>query len=149
MHRRSTFANVLRRSSACSFSLGRVARLVYKPDDFRKAAFVSPEGKSAAPAKASRLEGAMIADATRIGRQRSEAASAAVACDDEVGPQIDDDLLRKERGAIFGAIKVQERRRAAALVATHVRRSPTRWEQMRSARCRSFSPANSGCCARG
>jgi hypothetical protein len=66
----------------------------------KKAAFASPEQQAAALADASRLEGAMVADAARLGWQQSDVISIAKAYDDEVGPQVDDYLLWKDPAAL-------------------------------------------------
>lgn len=66
----------------------------------KKAAFTSPEQQAAALADASRLEGAMVADAARLGWQQSDVISIAKAYDDEVGPQVDDYLLWTDPAAL-------------------------------------------------
>lgn len=66
----------------------------------KKDAFTSPDQQAAALADLSRLEGAMAADAARLGWQQSDVQSLALAYDEEVAPQIDDYLLWKDPAAL-------------------------------------------------
>lgn len=63
-------------------------------------AFTSPEQQAAALAELSRLEGALAADAARLGWQRSDVEALALTYDEEVRPQIDDYLLWKDPAAL-------------------------------------------------
>ena len=66
----------------------------------KKAAFTSAEQQAAALADLSRLEGAMAADAARLGWQQSDVESLARSYDEEVAPQIDDYLLWRDPAAL-------------------------------------------------
>jgi hypothetical protein len=66
----------------------------------KKGAFASQEQQAVALSDLSRLEEAMVADATRLGWQQSEVEALARTYDEEVGPQIDDYLLWKDPAAL-------------------------------------------------
>jgi len=66
----------------------------------KKAAFTSAEQQAAALSDLSRLEGALVADAARLGWQQSDVQAIALAYDEEVAPQVADYLLWKDPAAL-------------------------------------------------